>query len=365
MRSAHGAQSLGREFYIDRDLFAREQEKIFARSWLMLGRTAEWSEPNAFAALELGGQPVLIVRSADGSLRGFHNVCRHRGAQILTERKGCLEKGLLTCPYHAWSYDSMGRLIGAPNMAGVESFQRDDYRLKTFEVQSAHGFAFGNLSEHPTEIGSALAVVEPHLRHWRVAELECGARLEYEVQANWKLLFENFSECYHCPTVHPMLNRLTPYRGSDNESQEGPILGGPMNLADGIATMSTTGELAGCPIPGLDAKQQRSVYYFTVFPTGFVSFHPDYVLVHRLEPQQVDRTRVVCEFLFHPAVHAQSSFDPSGAVEFWDLTNRQDWEVCERVQAGAQSKAFAPGPLSNLESIVAAFDRHYRACLNA
>ncbi len=360
MRSAAGAHSLGREFFVDQELFAREQANIFARSWLLLGRSSDWERANSFATMEIGGQPVVVVRSADGILRGFHNVCRHRGATVVDGEKGCLEKGLMTCPYHAWSYDLTGQLIGAPNMASVENFQRANYRLQPFHIQTAHGFVFGNLSDQPPELASALKTVESHLKDWGVAELALGARLEYQVRANWKLLFENYSECYHCPTVHPALNRLTPYKGSDNESQDGPILGGPMNLADGIATMSTTGKLAGCPIPGLDSKQLRSVYYFTVFPSFFFSFHPDYLLIHRLEPQRVDATRVICEFLFHPAVLSDASFDPSGAVEFWDMTNRQDWEVCERVQSGARSTAFAPGPLSNLESIVAAFDRHYR-----
>jgi Rieske 2Fe-2S family protein len=106
------------------------------------------------------------------------------------------------------------------------------------------------------------------------------------------------------------------------------------------------------------------VYYFTVFPTFFLSFHPDYLLVHWLDPRAVDRTHVTCDFLFSPEVKSQNGFDPNDAVEFWDLTNRQDWAVCERVQSGARSRAFSPGPLSNLESIVAAFDRHYRTVMS-
>lgn len=364
MRSAQGQLSLGSKFYIDPALFDRELETIFSQSWQMLGRTVEFSQARAFRALTLGGQPVVLVRSDDGWLRGFHNVCRHRGATIVEEGRGCLERAALTCPYHAWSYDLSGRLIGAPNMTGTNHFSRDEYGLKPFRVETGHGFVFGSLNSQLEELTSWLGPIQPHLSASGAEKLICARQIVYDVRANWKLLFENYSECYHCPTVHPALNRLTPYRGASNEVHEGPILGGPMNLADGVETMSTSGKLAGCLLPGLNADQRRSVYYFTVFPSFFLSFHPDYLLVHRIEPLAADKTRVICEFLFHPDATNRPGFDPTDAVEFWDLTNRQDWEVCERVQAGARSLAFAPGPLSDLESVVAAFDRYYRQVMH-
>ncbi len=364
MRSSHGQHSLGREFFADPAMFAREQETIFAQSWQMLGRDDEFANARAFRTAMIGGQPVVIVRGDDGRLRGFHNVCRHRGAMIVEAGQGCLEKTSLTCPYHAWSYDLTGKLIGAPNMIGTENFARENYGLKSFHVESAHGFVFGNFSNEQVELARWLEPLQSHLAASGAEKLVCARRIEYDVRANWKLLFENYSECYHCPTVHPALNRLTPYRGASNEVQDGPILGGPMSLADGVETMSTSGKRVGDVLPGLNADQRRSVYYFTVFPSFFLSFHPDYLLVHRIEPQAVDSSRVVCEFLFHPDSATAGTFDPADAVEFWDLTNRQDWAVCERVQAGARSHAFSPGPLSDLESVVAAFDRHYRKAMN-
>lgn len=362
-RTAQGQYSLGREFYVDGELFAREREIIFARSWILLGRDDQWNAARAFCATEIGGQPIVVLRGDDHRLRGFHNVCRHRGATLLSQGKGCLEKEAITCPYHAWSYDLNGKLVGAPNMAGVESFARDQHGLRPIRVESHEGFVFAHGGAPDKQLTEFLAPVAAHLRRSGAQDLVLARSIAYDVHANWKLIFENYSECYHCPTVHPALNRLTPYRGASNESHDGPILGGPMGLADGIESMSISGRRAGCWLPGLSAEDRRAVFYFTVFPSCFLSFHPDYLLVHRLVPQAVDRTQVVCEFLFHADSAAQPGFDPREVVEFWDLTNRQDWEVCERVQEGARSTAFAPGPLSDLESVVAAFDRHYRQAL--
>jgi Rieske 2Fe-2S family protein len=358
-RSALGQRSLERKFYVDPALFDRELEWIFARAWIMLGREQDCRKPRTARATTVGGQPIVIVRGDDGQLRGFHNVCRHRGATVANEGIACLEKPTLTCPYHAWSYDLAGNLVGAPNMMCVENFERDRYGLKPIHVKLSDGFVWVSLAGQPGDAASYFEPLTVHLRSSGAEGLINTQTIEYEVRANWKLLFENYSECYHCPTVHPALNRLTPYKGASNEVLEGPILGGPMSLAEGVETMSTSGKYCGRALPGLSDDQRRSVYYFTVFPSCFLSFHPDYLLVHRIEPLAVDRTRVACEFLFHPDAAARANFDPRDAVEFWDLTNRQDWEVCERVQQGARSSAFAPGPLSDLESVVAAFDRHY------
>lgn len=368
MRSACDALSLERRFYVDEQLFAREQSAIFSQSWFMLGRDSEWGQVAAptsacYKTFDMAGLPIVLTRTTDGSLRGFHNVCRHRGAAIVDQPFGCLEKGVLTCPYHGWSYDSAGYLVGAPNMFEVSGFRREEFGLRPVKIATAHGFIFASVLPGPPTIESVLSSIHSRLDQWSVGKLDIAATIEYDVHANWKLLFENYSECYHCPKVHPALNRLTPYRGSSNEWTCGAILGGPMSLADGIETMSLNGRFIGPPLPNLDADAMRSVYYFTVFPNFFLSLHPDYVLVHRLEPRSVNMTRVVCQFLLPADSIRAAGFNLQPALEFWDMTNRQDWSVCERVQRGARSPAFSPGPLSNLESIVAAFDRHYRESL--
>ena len=251
-------------------------------------------------------------------------------------------------------------------MQGVEDFAVEDHGL--IEVASATYAGFVWINFDPDQslqlsndqlLAQWLSPIADRFENWRVSELKVAHEIRYEVAANWKLIFQNYSECYHCPSVHPMLNRLTPYQGSSNDLESGPILGGPMSLGDDSQTMSTDGKFAGLPIEGLSKDQLGSVHYFTICPTMFLSLHPDYVLIHRLERIDVGNTKVICQFLFHPNTIKADDFDPSQAIEFWDLTNQQDWEVCELAQAGMSDPAYIPGPYSNLESVVAAFDEYY------
>ncbi len=368
MRNADGAKSLDREFYIDASLFEQEREKLFFKNWMMVGRTSDlfagtMPTQTAMRAIEFMGLPLVLMRTEYGQFRGYHNICRHRGAVMVSSSDGCVDKGTITCPYHAWRYDSRGRLIGAPNMSDVESFDRADYGLVEVYVAEKGGFLFVNLTEQCESVDLWLQPLERHFFMWSLADLVTAGEIQYDLPANWKLLFENYNECYHCPVIHPALNRLTPYRSADNDLTEGPILGGPMIFADGIETMSHDGVRVADLLPNLNSIEQRRVYYFTVFPTFFLSLHPDFVMVHRIEAVSCQRTRVVCQFLFHPQSASQAAFDPRPVVEFWDLTNVQDWEVCQRVQLGLNSPYFKTGPLANLESVVAAFDRYYLSAL--
>jgi Rieske 2Fe-2S family protein len=159
--------------------------------------------------------------------------------------------------------------------------------------------------------------------------------------------------------VHPLLNKLTPFRNSENDLDEGPVLGGPMWMSNPEGSMTMGGERCAQPFADLTAEERARVYYYTVFPSAFVSFHPDYLLVHRAKALAIDRTRIVCDWYFHPDAIAAPGFDPQPAIAFWDLTNRQDWELCANAYRGVTSRAWEPGPYSELESQVAAFDRQY------
>ncbi len=273
----------------------------------------------------------------------------------------CLDQNRIVCPYHGWSYELDGRLASAPNMDADGTTHQveplENYALLEVESRAWHSLLFARLdgSEYDdfedrfTDLGTMV-------ESWNISSLSVAASRTYDVQANWKLLFQNYSECYHCPTLHPPLNRLTPFRDSDNLFEEGPILGGPMRLSDPEGSMTRTGKRCAPPLPGLSQEQSQCVYYFTIFPNLFLSLHPDYVLVHGLRRDTVDRTHVDCWWLAHESVDAEA-IQP--AVDFWDATNRQDWWVCEQMQRGVTSPAYVPGPYSDLESLVAAFDRHY------
>jgi Rieske 2Fe-2S family protein len=249
-------------------------------------------------------------------------------------------------------------------MQGVPGFDAAELPLHPVALEIWEGFVFLNLGPHPAPLREALPDLAGRFGHWPLAELRSVHQTVYEVEANWKLFFHNYSECYHCPTVHPHLNRLTPYRNTTNDLVEGPVLGGPMWMKNPDGSMTMDGERCADPFPGLTEDERGRVFYYTLLPSGFLSFHPDYVLVHRARPLAIDRTRIVCDWLFHPAAIDAPGFDPGPAIEFWDLTNRQDWELCANAHRGVVSRAWTPGPYSDLESQLAAFDRYYLGILD-
>jgi Rieske 2Fe-2S family protein len=206
----------------------------------------------------------------------------------------------------------------------------------------------GEFSEH---VGALEDIVLPYAPE----RLRVLARHEYEIAANWKIIVENYQECYHCSMIHPELCQVSPPESGANLDLPGDWVGGWMALRDEADTMSLDGKSAGVVIDGLGATEQRTVMYVAMFPNLLVSLHPDYVMTHRLTPLAVDRTFVECAWLFPETVAEQDDFDPSYAVDFWDITNRQDWSACESVQRGLSSEHAVPGPLAPEEDGVAQF----------
>ena len=363
-RTSFGQRTLPGEYFTSAQVWAAERERVFGRSWLLAGHVSELPGPGSYFLHELDRESVVVLRGADGALRAFHNLCRHRGSRLCLAPRGELGHAI-QCPYHAWTYGLDGALRAAPNMAEVEGFERADYPLRPVAVESWQGFLFVHLAADPPPLAETLAALEGRFGAWRLPELVSVHQTVYEVAANWKLFFHNYSECYHCPTVHPQLNRLTPFRNTENDLDEGAVLGGPMWMTNPEGSMTMHGGRCAPPFPDLSAEQRARVYYYTLFPSAFLSFHPDYVLVHRARPLAIDRTRIVCDWFFHPEATAAPGFDPRPAIEFWDLTNRQDWELCANAHRGVVSAAWTPGPYSELESQLAAFDRQYLAALGA
>ncbi|MCI0621144.1 MAG: hypothetical protein L0387_05645 [Acidobacteria bacterium] len=176
------------------------------------------------------------------------------------------------------------------------------------------------------------------------------------ISRGWKLIVENYSECYHCPIIHPELVKLSPADSGENDLVSGPFLGGFMTLPQ-AGGLSRTGRACGIPVGDLSEEDRRRVYYYSIFPNLLLSLHPDYVMVHTLWPVSPERTLIECEWLFHADATRVPGFDPDDGVGFWDVTNQQDWHVCELSQQGVASRAYTPGPYSPRESISAAFNR--------
>jgi Rieske 2Fe-2S family protein len=348
------ARTLPRGVYTSPEVLALEHREIFGRMWLCVGREEDLDGPGCFLTHPIGDERILVVRGEDGALRAFFNVCRHRGARLVEEPCGRL-RGALSCPYHAWTYALDGRLVRAPR--AEPGFRAEDFPLAQARLDTRDGFVFVNLDGTAPALGAALADL-PDLARYGLARLRRARRVEYTVEANWKVIAENYSECYHCPLVHPQLSRISDLRSGAFQSGR-CFSGGPMMLREGFDTMSTTGTSSLAPIAGLAGEDLRLINYYVVYPNLMLGLHPQYALVHQGWPLAPGRTRVVCEWLFPPESLAAPGFDPADMVDFWDTTNRQDWALCERVQRGAASTGCVPGPYHPSERCVHAFDQWY------
>jgi Rieske 2Fe-2S family protein len=364
-----GAKTLKQEYFVSREIFADEQEKIFAKQWLLVGHQSQVAKPGDYFLSAVAGESLIVIRDRRSVIRGFYNVCRHRGTRLIqTDRAGqadCGHASAIQCPYHAWTYGLDGGLIGAPHMDQVPGFDKTDYSLYPVNLGVWEGFIFVNLAVPKRDgwiyLEDWFAPLAGKLSHWNLPNLRSAKRIDYDVRANWKLIFENYSECYHCPGVHPVLSKLTPYDSTENDLADGPFLGGFMPITKG-KSLTMSGNACALSIADKEKKGEEAkhrVFYYSIFPNMLLSIHPDYVMVHQLWPQSPERTLILCNWFFHPEAFEREEFNPEDAIEFWDMTNKQDWHVCELSQQGIASRAYQPGPYSSRESIPAAWDEYY------
>jgi Rieske 2Fe-2S family protein len=321
--------------YTAAEVFAWERRHLFAGTWFCVGRAGELPAASAHEVGDVG----VVLTHRDGVVRAFANVCRHRGHELLPAG-GRADRRTLTCPYHGWTYGLDGTLVASPRIDVV----RDDHGLVELAAAEWAGWAFvdahGRAPSFEDHIGAMAGLVAPY----HPETLRLGARHTYDVAANWKVVVENFHECYHCARLHPELCEVSPPDSGENWDLPGAWVGGPMDLRPEAETMSLDGRSHGTFLPGVD---RRRVLYLGLFPNLLVSAHPDYVMAHRLVPVAPGRCQVECSWYFPDGVE-----DPSYAVDFWDLTNRQDWAACESVQRGLANPHFRPGPLAPVEDAV-------------
>jgi Rieske 2Fe-2S family protein len=348
------ARTLPAEAYLSHEVFAWERRHLFEASWVCVGRSDALRRPGDQHAVRVGEEGVLLVRAEDGSLRGFHNVCRHRGHELLAPGETTNLRAI-RCPYHAWVYSFDGALAGAPRFGDMPGFDKADFPLIAARVAEWHGWVFVNASGDAPSLEEHVGNLDGLVAPWRPERMVAAASHEYVVEANWKGITENYHECYHCPSIHPELCEVTPTDSGENFAHEGCWVGGSMELKPHAQTMSLSGESLGVRIDGLSDKQAREVYYFGLFPNLLISLHPDYVMTHRMEPLGPGHTRVECAWLFPPEAIERPGFHPGYAAEFWDITNREDWAACESVQRGMASRGQRPGPFAWSEDEVHAF----------
>jgi Rieske 2Fe-2S family protein len=344
------------QHYTDPAWFEAEMARVFGTMWIHAGRLEQVSQRGAFVRRDIYDASILIVGDEQGGARAFHNVCRHRGTRLCDAPEGTFP-GSIQCPYHAWTYDLAGLLIGAPLMEHVDGFRRENYPLRAVACEVWDGHVFVNLGDAPSPLAKQLHDLPARFAPWRMSELRMVRRVEYDVRANWKLIVQNYNECLHCPIIHPLLNQMHHYLGAANVPTTDTYCGGAMGFKDGIETLSVDGRRRRAVLPGLGPEERTVVNYFAIYPNLLLTLHPDYMLTVTIWPQAPDRTRLVSEWHFHPDEIARPDFVFEDAVEFWDVTNREDWAISERSHQGISSRGYTPGPYSTRETQLWEFDQ--------
>ena len=340
--------------FVDDEVFAFEVGSIFGRAWICVGRVDEVNLPGQWIRESVAGEPILVVRGPDLRLRAFFDVCRHRGASLVG-REPCGRDARLECPYHGWTYELDGRLAAAP--FAPPGFDRAAHGLRELRVDLWRGFVFVCLDDDAPALVDWLGETPPWLTEHTLGALRRARRTTYEVNANWKLLVENFQESHHFTRVHRALERLTPAREARSWLGDGPWLGGTMEIED-AETVSLDGSCHGRPlIVRADAEGARPrVFDAMLFPALLTSLQPDYLLTYRLTPLTPARTRITADVYVHPAAFAAEA-EPRDIFDFWDRVNTEDKAICEDQHANTSSRAFAPACYAVVEEGVHAFDR--------
>jgi len=356
-------KSLPSAYYHSEEIFAREKEHIFAREWFCAAREEQVARPGDYLVLNLAGESVLVVRDKNGEVKAHYNVCRHRGARLqpapgeevnggIKLSGGVLGANGIRCAYHQWTYGLDGRLLNAPHTKEGDGFCKADFSLYPVGVEIWGGFIFLNLfpgdaSQQGRTLKMQFSEAIERVKRYPLSDLRIARRFTYEVQANWKVVMENYNECYHCGAVHPELCDIVPaFRqagGAGLEWERG------VPHKEGAVTFTWTGKTNRTAFPGLNEDEKMRHKGELIYPNLMLSLACDHVVAFTLWPAAPGCTTVLCDFLFHPDEMKKEDFDSRDAVDFWDLVNRQDWEICKRVQQGSGSRMHEFGYYAPME----------------
>jgi Rieske 2Fe-2S family protein len=358
-------RSLPSGYYRSEEIFALEKEKIFCREWFCAAREEQIPAPGDVLVLSVLGESVIVARTKEGEIKAHYNVCRHRGSRLLPEpgelipediklNGGVLGANGIRCPYHMWTYALDGKLLNAPYTKEGEGFCKADFSLYAVGVEVWGGFVFLNLTPEAAAregrtLRSAFGDAMERVKRYPLGELRAAKRIEYEVAANWKIILENYNECYHCGAVHPELCDVVPAF----KQQGGAALEWERGIPhkEGAVTFTWTGKTNRAAFPGLDDDEKVRHKGELIYPNMMLSLACEHVAAFTLWPKAPDRTAVICDFLFHPEEMKKTDFAPGDAIEFWDLVNRQDWEICKRVQQGVQARVHEFGYYAPMEDM--------------
>lgn len=336
-------KGLPRAAYLDAGWYQREMETLFTRQWVMAGRAADLA-PGRMRRVEIGSASIIVVRDSNGELAAWHNTCPHRGSELCQSAEEEVGK-LIRCPYHAFAFSAAdGRLVSTAHAVPAPDFDPAAHGLKPVRTHIWNGFLFLSLARQPGEILADVGLRT--LDNWPMDSLITGHRWEVEVVCNWKVFWENYSECLHCPGIHPELCDLVPVygRGIMGPSEAAtwtPDAEQPPALRSGAQSWTVSGTLCGPSFPGLTEVERKAGYSFvTLWPSAYVVAHADYVRSVRIVPLAPERTRLVAEWHFLAETLAQPGFDAADVAAFAKIVMTQDGTASEMNQRGIRSPAF-------------------------
>jgi len=340
------AQTLASRFYTHPSVLEIEKEKIFRRTWQLVGTLQQAcgevngvkrtiADPETFFTADLTGEPIVVVRDKEGTLRAFSNVCRHRAGPIA---QGSGRKNVLRCGYHGWTHTLDGRLIGTPDVEGVELFDRSTMGMVPLRLETWEQFIFVNFDAQAEPLAAFLGEIPRQSRGFKFGGLQLAERRDYTIDCNWKVYVDNYLEGYHIPIAHPGLMREIDYAQYRTETfryysqQFAPIRA--MKSED-------SGERFYAPGTGL-----QEALYFWVFPNLMVNIYPNNVSTNLILPISQEKTLTIFEWFFHDAGSSQMQERVKKAVQFSDEVQQEDIGLCESVQRGLRSATYDRGRYS-------------------
>lgn len=377
--------ALTREFYTDPWIFERDMDRMLLRHWFCAGHVSSVPRAGDYLVVNLGLESVIIVRTPDDGIKALVNVCRHRGARICTQSSGKAPAGLLTCPYHAWSYDLSGRLIAARQMP--ETFDRNRYGLKSLAVKVTEGLIFTTFAEDPLDFAVAEQALANSARLHGWARAKVAHREMYSIKANWKLAIENYMECYHCQPAHPEYTKYhalaRPAAQAEPFEHAGRLraeaLGIRIANIDGFGCAAKSGceslsvfrsalieapeggstGLRIAPLMGEFAGFDGNSTYFDIGPLSHFLAYADHGVIYRFIPRAALHTEMEVIWLVDEQAREGEDYDVERLTSLWKTTSLEDKAIVEWNQGGVNSRFFQPGPYSLQESFARRFTEWY------
>ena len=368
--------SLGQRFYTDPEIYDLEVEKIINRNWILAGHVSQMPEPGDFRVLNVGRESAIIVRGKEGNLKGFANVCRHRGSLVCLESQGHVEK--FTCPYHGWMYDIDGNLHAARNMP--DDFDKPSHGLKPVSVGVIHGLVFVSFSDSPPSLEGAIRDLEAPMALFDFENLKVAAEKSYHIAANWKLSVENYQECYHCAHAHPEYARMhTLILDDDKRSRVQSGMQEKMKACgvkdysiDFVDTAARPGEIGYgyyrsalfkkyktgskdggpvAPLLGDLTGYDGGATDISFGPLSFVLAYSDHAVCYVFTP--IDHKNSNCQiyWLVRGDAEEGKDYDVDALTWLWDITTEHDKIIIVNNSRGVHSKYYEPGPFSGMEDL--------------